>query len=31
MLGKLRNDLKEIEDRKHLYKKDTDDIGLGLE
>ena len=31
MLGKLKNDLKAIEERKNMYKTETDDIGLGLE
>ena len=31
MLNKLKNDLKDIESRKDLYAKETDDIGLGLE
>lgn len=31
MLTKLRTDLKDIESRKDLYSKETDDIGLGLE
>lgn len=31
MLTKLKTDLKDIESRKDLYSKETDDIGLGLE